>query len=452
MYRIDPSTESHQEFSPSVQMAALHELLTDEEIETICRQLGHTWRDRIFSPAVTVRSLVYRRLHPDKSIRAVLADMTAGDDQLTDVPADASWCEARCRLPAPLWQQLIDRSAARLQKLAGKKYRYRARPVFLADGSTVSMPDTADLEEAFGYANTKHGMSRFPVARITFLTRAGTEAVVDYRLDPYRTAEDAQFRAMWDRLPAGCICLCDRKFGSFYNLAKLQQQGVDVLCPLHQRRDPKKLIAAGRKLGRNEWLVWLDLAPQLRKKYEDPSLPERLCVRLIRLTFDHDGQRKELWLVTTLLDRDRYSRASLARLYRRRWGIETRIGSLKTTLEMNVLPSKTEKGVRYDVAATILAHNLVWTIIHQAAAKTETPADRISFTGAVQTILAYSNRLRYASACERRAIYHEMLRNIASHTNPHRPGRTEPRLVKRDQRRYGFLKLPRRFAREKCLS
>ena len=447
MNGIDSRARFHQSFSPPVQLAALADLLSDDEIETICRQLGHRWRRRLFPPASTVRSMVYRRLHPDKSILGVLADITAGDERLQHAPADSSWCEARSRLPEALWPQLITHSTARLQRLGGQSYLYEGRAVYLADGSTVSMPDTPELAEVFGYADTKHGLSRFPVARISFLTHAGTEAVVDYRMDGYRTSEDAQFQSMWDRLPTGSICICDRKFGSFYNLAKLRQRRVGVLCPLHQRRDPQKLIAGARKIGKDEWIVWFDLGAQLRKRYADPSLPQRLPVRLIRVRFLRNGKRKQLWLVTTMLDAKRYRRESLVDLYRRRWGIETRIGSLKTTLEINVLPSKTAQGVRCDVAATILAHNLVWTLIHQAAEMTDTPAERISFAGAIKMALAFSGPLRQTPPEQRAHTYARMLANIARQTNRHRPGRIEPRLLKRQTRRYGFLKIPRAQAR-----
>ena len=58
MYGIDTCSQLHQPFCRSVQVAALGDLLGDEEIDTICRQLGHSWRDRIFTPAVIVRSMV----------------------------------------------------------------------------------------------------------------------------------------------------------------------------------------------------------------------------------------------------------------------------------------------------------------------------------------------------------------------------------------------------------
>lgn len=446
MYSIGTSTQDQQTFSQRIPFAALAEVLTDEEIETICRQLGHLWRERRLPPAITVRSMVYRSLHRNQSIQTLLADMAAGDLQ-RKAPTDAAWCQARSRLPATLWPELIQHSSQHLIDSVGDQFLYWGRPVFLVDGSTVSMPDEPELVETFGYANTKHGLSRFPVARLTFLVRGGVQAVCDYKMGHYRTSEDAQFNQMWPAIPNGAICLFDKKFCSFYNLAKLRQRRISVISPLHQRRAPHKLIKAGKRIGSNQWLVRLDLAPQLRKRYQDDSLPRYVQVRLIRASFRRNGQRKRLWLVTTLLDPQRYSRSSIIKLYRQRWEIETRIGSLKTTLQMNVLQSKKVENVYSEVAATVLAHNLVWTLIHQTAQHTHIDADRISFLGAVRTILAFSLELQTATPTERLMIHTAMLHHIASQTNDYRPDRIEPRLIKRQTRKFGFLKLSRDEAR-----
>jgi hypothetical protein len=446
VYIIDKSTEDQQTFSQRIPFAALAEVLTDGQIETICRQLGHVWRVRRLPPAITVRSMVYRSLHRNQSIKTLLADMAAANIP-RKAPTDAAWCQARSKLPAALWPELIRQSVQRLVKSVGHQFLYWGRPVVLVDGSTVSMPDEPALVETFGYANTKHGLSRFPVARLTVLVRAGVQAVCDYRIGHYRTSEDAQFNQMWPAIPDGAICLFDRKFCSFYNLAKLRQRRILVISPLHQKRDPHKLIKAGKRIGSNQWLVRLDLAPQLRKRYQDHSLPRYVQVRLIRATFRRNGQHKHLWLVTTLVDPQRYSRASIIKLYRQRWEIETRIGSLKTTLQMNVLQSKKVENVYSEVAATILAHNLIWTLIHQAAQQTQRHADRISFLGAVRTVLAFSLQLQTSSLTERLKIQTAMLHHIASQTSAYRPDRIEPRLIKRQTRRFGFLKLPRDKAR-----
>lgn len=347
---------------------------------------------------------------------------------------------------------MIVRSADRLRHLAGQQHLWRGRRVFRVDGSTLSMPDEPDLVKAFGYAAGKYGPSRFPVARITFIVLAGAEAVWDYRLDEYLCSEEAQLHDMWHRLPEESIALMDRKFCPFYNLAKLQQNRVDVVCPLHQRRDPQALIRHGKKLGRDEWLVTLRLSPQLRKKYDDPSLPQELKVRLIRVGRDHGRAQGDLWLVTALRDRRRYPRRKVAALYRDRWPIETRIGSVKTTLELAVLRSKTEANARREVAAVLLGHNLVWTLMHQAARQTGTPADRIRFARAIGVIQEYAAPLRYCPPGERPKVYREMLHRIASHVNRYRPGRVEPRQVKRVRARYPRMRKSRQEARRECLS
>ncbi len=452
MYRIVHSAESHQRIRRSLQLAALDKLLPDREVEALCRDLGHDWRTRKLPPGPTVRSMVFRGLHPDHSIAGMLADLAGLLGPDVPAPTDAAWCQARSRLPEGVLTRLIYRRAVQCRRRFGRMHRWQDRWIFRIDGSTVSMPDEPSLVEAFGYANTRHGPSRFPVARITFIELAGLNCVWDYRLDDYHCGEESQFHDMWHVLPAGCICLLDRKFCSFYNLAKLRQRRIGVITPLHQRRDPHRLIALGRPLGEDEWLVPLDLAPQLRRRYADPDLPERLWVRLIRVGFLTGRRPHTLWLVTTLMNPRKYPRAQVAELYRDRWGVETRIGALKTTLEMNVLRSKSPEAVRREVASIILGHNLVWMLMHEAAQATDTPAQDISFAGAVKTVLAFSFALGRCTGEARRRLHGRMLLHIARQTNHHPFDRVEPRLIKREIARYAYLREPRWKARQRCLS
>lgn len=452
MYRIDNSPESQQRFRASIQLAALRERLTDQEIHSIATELGHTWRTRQLPPAVMVRSMVYRSLHPDRSITAVVGDLVASGVCSAVTLTDSAWCQARSALPIGLMVELRRRTADALRDRFGKDHLAFGRPVFLGDGSTLSMPDEPELVAAFGYADGKYGPSRFPVARITFLTLAGVEAIWDYRLDDYRCDENTQLQDMWHILPAGAIIILDRHFSSFYNLAKLPQRRVDVITPLHQCRDPYRLLAEGAVAAAHEWIVPLKLDGQLRRKYDDPSLPEIVRVRLIRTVYRRGRKRRTLWLVTTLLDPVRYPRRKVIALYRRRWGIETRIGSVKTTLELTVLRSKTVANVHAEVEAALLAHNLAWSLIQEAADHADVPAQDISFAGAIKVVLAFSNILGYVTGPQQQQLYTTMLRCIARQRNHHPFGRVEPRAVKRDPRRYPILKVPRDEARQKCLT
>jgi len=452
MYSIVTTPVPSRPFRQSLQLAALEHLLPDAEIKAICRDISHRWRDRQLPPGPTVRSMVYRGLNPDHSIAAVLADLAAMLGPDVPAPTDAAWCQARSRLPEAVLAELIFRRALQCRRRFGQACRWHGRWVFRIDGSTVSMPDTPSLAEEFGYASGARGPSRFPIARLTFIELAGLNVIWNYRMDDYRCSEESQLYDMWHTLPGGCICLLDRKFCSFYNLAKLRQRRIGVVTPLHHWRDPQKLIRHGRPLGKNQWLVPLHLQPHTRKRYDDPSLPKVLFVRLIRVAFRRGTKIEVLWLVTTLMDPVEYPAREVAQLYRSRWQIEPRIGSLKTTLEMNVLRSKSPQAARREVAAIILGHNLVWMLIHESAAATDTPVEDISFAGAVKVTLAFSSAILHASRRARRQLHQKMLRQIARQTNHHPFGRVEPRRIRRNPVRYPFLQEPRWKARLKCLS
>jgi hypothetical protein len=451
MYAIDNACCSHQYFRRSVQLAAIDGVLPDKEVHAICRELGYAWRNRELPPGCLLRSMIYRGLSPDRSIAAVLADMAALNNA-DHTPTDSAWCQARNRLPETLLREVHRRLTRRMRHRFGAEYTCQGRPVFIVDGTGVSMPDTPSLVKAFGYTRSKQYASRFPVARVTVIGIAGLNSIVDCRMDRWVCSEDEQFHAMWTCIPSGAICLFDRYFSSFYNIAKLRQRRIDIVSRLHHRRDPQKLIQQGYVLGPNQWLVPLELAPQLRRRYDDPTLPQRLWVRLIRVNFRRRTRQHCHWIITTMSDTSRYTARQISRLYRRRWQIETRLGEIKTTLSGNILHSKTPDGVRKELAAIIFGHNAVCYLIHLAAQQTETSAGKISFAGAAKTILAFSHELTHVTGQARKVVFQAMLRHIARHTNHHPPDRVEPRAVKRDPVRYNFLRIPRSEARRQGLT
>jgi len=74
-----------------------------------------------------------------------------------------------------------------------------------------------------------------------------------------------------------------------------------------------------------------------------------------------------MWLVTSLLDQTKYPASGIARLYAGRWRIETAFRELKVACGADVLRSKTPEGIRKEIAARVIAVNLVRTIMIDAA-------------------------------------------------------------------------------------
>src|SRR5271169_3599048 len=145
MYRILPSRRNHRRIRRSLQLGALEPLLPDREVEALCTSLHHPFRHRQLPPGVLVRSLVFRSLHPDHSIAALLADLAARMGPQAVPPTDSAWCQARTRLPEAVLRELIRRRAHRCRRLFAGPHRWHGRWLFRIDGSTVSMPDEPAL-------------------------------------------------------------------------------------------------------------------------------------------------------------------------------------------------------------------------------------------------------------------------------------------------------------------
>ncbi len=76
------------------------------------------------------------------------------------------------------------------------------------------------------------------------------------------------------------------------------------------------------------------------------ELPESLAVRALRTRVPQNGLRvKTMTLVTTLVDAQRSRVKDCAALFVARWGIETNLGHVKTTMDLDVLTCKTINGV-----------------------------------------------------------------------------------------------------------
>lgn len=428
----------------NVQVSAFAPLLRDQDIVQACRQLGHVWRDSPFPPPASVRSLLFRTLHPDQSILNTVEHLVA-QNALKRAISPSAWSQARDRLPQDLLPVLIGQTAQRaIQEFP---CRWHGRDVYLVDGSTASMPDEPALAEAFGYSGGRHGPSRFPVGRVLAALHAGSQGMAQYRFASYRTSELEMFLEILPSIPRGSVSVSDRFFSGFPILAASLNNGVDFVTRLHQRRQAQALIRDGKRLGPNEWLVPLQTSRQIRAKHAHRQLPETIPVRLIRHHYRHLGQQKTLWLITSLLDCQEYPREDIVSLYRDRWGIETHYAYLKVTLQMAVLRSRTVANIHREVAAIILVHNLLWHLVCRAAQQAGVSPNRISFAATVKTVLAFCPTLAHAAPGQRPHIYQQMLQRIARHVTPHRPDRHEPRLLKRDQNRYGALRVPRAEAR-----
>lgn len=421
-------------------------------ITRICRDLGHQWREREFDPVTTVRGFLLQVLHGNTACSHV-------PHLLGKAASAEAYGQARARLPVELFQRLLADVCRRLQDGLEEAARWHGHRLWIVDGSSCSMPDTPELQAAFGQPGRQAAGCGFPVAHLLTLFHATTGLLLRTRVAPLRTHDLAQASELHAELAAGDVLLADRGFCSYAHLALLLQAGLQGVFRLHQKqlvsfrrgrmhsppRGPYKNITS---LPKTRWIKWLGTCDQQVEYFKPKQLPDwldaktyaalpnALVLRELRYRIEQRGCRtREVTLVTTLVDAEQYAAEELANLYGQRWQVETNLRHLKQTLGMDVLHTKTVAGIQKELAMFALVYNLVRLVMQRAAGLQRVAIDRISFVDA----------LRWLRHAPTRQAHRKL------HVLPNRPGRQEPRARKRRPKEYDLLNRPREQLRQALL-
>ena len=427
------------------------QLLDTDTIQQALDDEAVAFRDRLFSPAVTLWLFLSQVLDPDHGCRAAVARFCAwrAAQQLPPCSPDPSaYCKARGRLPEGVLQRLTRTAGHDSHDTQPTPWLWKGRPVKLVDGSTTSLADTEANQLAYPQPNSQKPGLGFPLVRFVVLFSLAVGSVLDAALAPYRgkqTGETALFHTLQHNLESGDILLADRYYCTYWEIALAQQRGVDGVCRLHQRRPVD--FRRGRHLGRGDHVVtwpkparpeWMDAATYA-------TLPDTLTIREVRIRVGIPGFRTQTLVVaTTLLDPTVVSASDVALLYRCRWYAELDLRALKQTLQMDVLRGQTPEMVRKELWAHLLAYNLIRGVMAAAAQEKGVLPLQLSFKGAVQAVNAFAAWLWTAGVDELVALYRRLRAVIASYEIEMRPNRSEPRARKRRPKPYPLLTEPRR--------
>lgn len=445
---------------------AFANVLAEEDIQQACDEAGVHFGQAddgqkvVYTPAVTLWAFLSQVLFKGEqrsclaATARVVVFMAALGIRISD--NTGAYCRARAKLPETFLERLTLDVARGCEPLVSKKWLWHHRHVYLADGTTVSMPDTEENQEAYPQPDTQKQGVGFPIARMAVLLSLATAMVCGMALAPYQgkeTGEPALLRELLKHLGAGDILLGDRCYCSWFLIALLRQSGVDAVMRLHQMRTAN--FRRGRRLGQGDHVVrwprpqkpdWMDQAT-----YD--TMPEFLQVREVQVHVDQPGFRSEsLVVVTTLLDAKKYTRGDITELYHQRWLAELDIRSIKVQLGMDVLRGQSPEMVRKEIWSCLLAYNLIRKTILESAKRGKLSPRQISFTAALQKVAASWESVLLLSEAALALLIEADLQHLAKHRVGHRPDRVEPRKVKRRPKPHKLLNEPRDVARQKLLS
>jgi putative transposase len=361
------------------------------------------------------------------------------------------YCKARSKLCEKALRELAIEAAGKIEHTVPEPWLWCGRHAKLVDGFTATMPDTPENQEEFPQPNSQKPGIGFPIMRVCAILSLATACIIDAALGSYsgkETGETALFRDLLDSLDKGDVTVFDRCYGSYMTLAMLSLRGIDACARLHQRR-PRDL-RRGKRLGKHDRLVTWHRPEQPAWMDEETyaTIPETLTLRMIRFNIVVPGrQTKNITIVTTLLDPQQYPAEAVAKLYGYRWNVELDILQIKQTLNLDHLRCKTPAMVRKEFWMTLLAYNLIRRVICDAAMMHGKLPRRISFTRTCAAILASWSSL--SLGLHGISNVRLLLKRIAMLEVPERPGRIEPRVLKRRRHRYPLMRQPRRKFKER---
>jgi hypothetical protein len=422
-------------------------LLSPGRVDQLARAGGLEFRNTALTPGRTLQLFARQVAHGNVACSAVRH--LAGEDF-----TDSAWCQARKRLPIEFMRRvhrLVVDEARRGTDRDGQTFRWRGHRVYIVDGTNDSMPDTPELRGHYGVpAGCRDGLG-FPTSHLLMLVDHASGLVIDCVDSPLNTSDLSKTPPLHAHLSAGDILLADVAFSGWAHLALILQANLHAVMPVHHRRLVDFTLGRGhahprkgkssrrggkprsrivRTLGKDDHVV------EYFKPVEKPawmsdeqwsSLPGSILVREIRRTVKRHGFRPiQITMVTTMLDAEEYPADELVELRLTRWMVETNFRHLKITLGMDVLKCKTLEGVRKERWMFLLVYNLIRIAMLKAAQSQNQKPNRLSFADA----LAW---LRHANLNE--------VPNLL--VNPLRPGRLEPRAIKRQKKEFPYMTRPR---------
>lgn len=408
-------------------------------------------RRRIFSKRNTFWAFFSQVIDSDGGCKEVVRKVQAyASIKALKLPASSSsaYCQARKKLERSDLMDILKHTTDKLNSMPERGF-LKGRRVVVVDGTGVSMPDTRKNQKEWPQQSQQKEGCGFPTARICACFSLATGGLLSFEVGNKKSAELPLFRKQWETFEEGDIFLGDKGFCSYFDLAKLKDRGVDSVITV-ARRLPVSEADAKKVFSKNDLLiswprpVWQKRLSYTRKQWE--SLPAELYLRQIHVTVSVPGFRTEsFYIVTTLTDPKEYSATEIADLYLQRWNVELYFRDIKTTMGMDILKCKTPDMVHKEIIMHFIAYNSVRMLMYEAAEEQGVDVSRLSFKGSLQALRQWEPHLNHAqmSKQERFRLLSALYQAIADNEVPLRPGRQEPRCVKRRPKPYQLLTSPR---------
>ena len=348
--------------------------LPNQVVERLVKETKERFYSRLLPPILVLWGFIFQRLNHDHSCDAAWSYLSsdAVDEQFRpDKPrprrlseSTSAYCQARQRLPLSVAQGALRETAQALHLELGEAALWYGHRVNLFDGSTLRLKATPALTEHYGVASNQHGPSHWPLMRIVAGFDLFSGVVTEVAEGPYQNSEHTLAVQVIRDLDANWVHVGDRNFGVYHILQAVVGSQSDIVVRLkvtQARRLAQQRLRPGIDLD----VVW---SPSRFDKCESDLPTPPVAGRLIYRRLEKEGFRPiDLYLFTTLTDREQFPLEEIIALYGQRWIAELDLRHVKTTLHMEVLDGKSVDIVCKELLLGLLAYNLLRGLMATAA-------------------------------------------------------------------------------------
>ncbi len=240
-----------------------------------------------------------------------------------------------------------------------KKFRLLA-----ADGSTVEVPNSAEIKKEWGVFKERGDGKKICMARTLQVYDVLNRLIIGGEIDSIKESETA---LLWKQLPMVApieghddLWLFDRYFAS--HLLIFYLHSINAQYCFRMKKDWWKICESFFKSGESSRIINLTLPQKDKQRANELGIIDRaISVRLARIELE-SGEIEIL--LTSLLDEENVSIADLKELYGYRWPVETNYRMLKHKVDIENFSGKNIKAVRQDYYAKIFMLNLVSGLVN----------------------------------------------------------------------------------------
>jgi hypothetical protein len=357
--------------------------------QELCQKHGYGLRQGVYSASVVVWLMMWQRLQGNQSLTAAVQYLLQCDakdlrnncrrwaqDKVS--ASTGSYCQARQKLPKLIVREVTERIVEQLRAEMQEGWPGLKRPVFVIDGSALQLQHTPELKKAYSPGRNQHGENHWPMMRVVVFhdvfSGLALRPAWGAMYGPAPVSEQALAEEALERLPADAVVLADGNFGIFAFAYAVQQSHRPMIVRLTQAR-AKKILGTKLVEGTDRRVVW---HPSRWDRKAHPQLPPEASVEGRLLVCANPSRPDELLYLFSLLDD--LAVEEILGIYQLRWRVETDLRSLKRTVGLHQLSSKSPDMVEKELLVAVAAYNLVRAVMCLVARRANLTPRQLSFS------------------------------------------------------------------------